>query len=223
MDQRLRAIYDAASNLFLTRGYANTQVSQIAEAANVATGTIYNLFQSKGAILTFVLMVTLDKNYLDEDMPLPVKEASTGTLVRHLAATTERVLRNLDARGQDNEPANSFIEMLSILFDDAAEYHVAFNIINRNGDVLGEVADVYRQAVDRLYHVVERNLLYYIARGEVREVDYPSLHIYNILESIVWWAMQVPYQVPQANISVAKAKEIALDVLTHAYLADPHT
>jgi AcrR family transcriptional regulator len=221
MDQRLKAVYDAASHLFLSRGYAHTQVSQIAEAANIATGTIYNLFTGKGSILTFVLLATLDKTYWEQELPLPIKEASTATVVRQLSAITDGVFSKIDARTPQNEPTSSFTEMLSILFDDAAEYQVAFNIINRNSEALGEIARHYARAVDRLYQVMERNLLYYIEVGEVRDVAFPALHLYNMLESIVWWAMQIPYQAGDMNIPVAKAKEIALDVLTHAYVTDP--
>ncbi len=46
MDKR-EAIYQAALNLFNTRGFYNTPVSEVSKAANVATGTIYHYFPSK--------------------------------------------------------------------------------------------------------------------------------------------------------------------------------
>jgi hypothetical protein len=68
---------------------------------------------------------------------------------------------------------------------------------------------------------MESDMRTYIARGEVRDVALPELHIHNILEGITWWAMYVPDQAPDLKLPVAKAKEIALDVLRHAYLTQP--
>jgi AcrR family transcriptional regulator len=44
-------IFDAAMRLFAERGYANTPVEEITEAADVAKGTFFNYFPSKEAIL----------------------------------------------------------------------------------------------------------------------------------------------------------------------------
>ncbi|HWC18560.1 MAG TPA: helix-turn-helix domain-containing protein [Terriglobales bacterium] len=44
-------IFEAAMRLFAERGYANTPVEEITEAADVAKGTFFNYFPSKEAIL----------------------------------------------------------------------------------------------------------------------------------------------------------------------------
>jgi AcrR family transcriptional regulator len=44
-------IFDAAMRLFAERGYANTPVEEITEAADVAKGTFFNYFPTKEAIL----------------------------------------------------------------------------------------------------------------------------------------------------------------------------
>jgi AcrR family transcriptional regulator len=221
MDRRLLSVYEAAGKLFANRGYATTQVSQIAEAAGIATGTVYALFAGKKAILTFVLLATLDPSHLDQEIELPVREASTETLMRHLSRILGDLFDTVGKRTDEGEPALSFSGMLGVLFDYVAAYHRAFNIINSHEDVLPELGRTYRRSVDRLYRLMERDMRTYIARGEVRDVALPELHIHNILEGITWWAMYVPDQAPDRKIPVVKAKEIALDVLCHAYLVQP--
>ncbi|AEH51316.1 TetR/AcrR family transcriptional regulator [Pseudothermotoga thermarum] len=51
-------ILQAAEKLFGSRGYKNTQVSDIAKAARVASGTVYVYFQSKEQILEELVMST---------------------------------------------------------------------------------------------------------------------------------------------------------------------
>lgn len=48
---RRSRIYETARQLFLEHGVANTTVEQIAEAADVASTTFFNHFQSKSAVL----------------------------------------------------------------------------------------------------------------------------------------------------------------------------
>lgn len=220
-DQRLKTVYDAASFLLIKQGYVNTQVSQIAKKANIATGTIYNLFTGKKSILDFVLLSTFDKHYLDGDIILPVKEVDSELIIQHLSQIAEKLFLKIERRTKDGEPLQSFVDMLSLVFDCTASYHVAFSIINDNRSVLVEVEKKYRQYVDHLCKVIEENLLYYIERGEVRKVELPGLHIRNIIEGITWWAMDLPYQEPGMTVPVSKAKGIALDILKHAYMKKP--
>lgn len=217
-DRRLRAVYDAASSLFVSRGYAGTQVSEIAERAGIATGSVYNLFASKAAILHFVLLGTLDTQYLDRDIPLPMAEAEHEAISGHLARVAEGLFSRIESSDAGSQ---SFADMLSILFNYAADYQVAFNIINDSRSGLCDIQLQYRRHVERLHHVVLTRLLGHIERGEVRPVEMPELHIRNILEGIIWWAMYLPHQAPGLELTPSKAKRIALDVLKHAYMTRP--
>jgi AcrR family transcriptional regulator len=57
---RTRArILDAASDLFLERGYARTTMKHIAERADVARDTVHAIFGNKARVLTALIDVRL--------------------------------------------------------------------------------------------------------------------------------------------------------------------
>lgn len=220
-DQRLQAVHDAAGFLFNKNGYANTQVSQIAEKANIATGTIYNLFSGKKSILHFVILATFDKNYLQGDIKLPVKEVDSEILIKYLYQILDKLFSKIERENNSGKVTISFTEMLSIIYDYAFKYQIAFNLISKNWDVLEKEYKSYMQCIDKLYEVIEENMAYYMEIGEVRKVEEVSLHIRNILEGITWWSMYLPYFHPDVQLPKNKAKKIGMDILTHAYLVNP--
>lgn len=217
-DQRFEKIYQSASKLLIKQGYKNTQVSDIAKDAGIATGSIYNLFAGKKAILTFVVYYNLMDGQIDISSPLaPV---DTSLMVERLKAIVDPFLEELQGLNKEGHPNLSFEEMLSTLFDLVAKYQQAFSIINDHKSVLAEVEAVYRRYVDELYRIILRNLEAYKKRGSIRSIDYLPLHIRNILEGITWWAMYVPYQDDMSSISITQeeAKTQALAVLTKGYI-----
>lgn len=216
LDTRLRDVFEAAGFLFVQQGYAKTQVSQIAEKARVATGTIYNLFSGKKALLHFVLLSTFDQSYLEREHTLPLREVEQEEIVKHLHLVAEALFAKIEVT-----PVPPFEDVFSTLFDYAASYQVAFNIINDNRHVLAEAERTYQHLVRHLHKVIEHNLIHCIERGEVRKIELPQLHVRNIIEVMIWWAMLLPYQAPDINVPVSKAKEISLDILKHAYLNKP--
>jgi len=220
-DQRLKEVYDAASFLFIKKGYLNTQVSEVANRAGIATGTIYNLFSGKKALLHFVILATFDKDYMNGDISLPIKEVEDELIIKKLCEILDQLFSQIERKTEDGEPAQSFIDLLSVIFDYAANYQVAFNLINDNWNVLQKIEERYRQYVNRLYDLLEKKLEYYIKQGEVREIEEPGLHLRNIFEGITWWSMYIPYQHPEKKIPITQAKRIALNILEHAYLINP--
>ncbi|MCR2813175.1 TetR/AcrR family transcriptional regulator [Microbacterium sp. zg.Y1090] len=62
------AVTRAAVDLFAQRGYANTSVQQIVEAAGVTKGAMYHYFESKDDLLFGIYdrLLTLQKGRLDE-------------------------------------------------------------------------------------------------------------------------------------------------------------
>ena len=182
----------------------------------MATGTIYNLFSGKKSILHFVLLSTFDQEYLKNDVTLPVKEVEISLLRKYLQKHANDLFSKIEFV---NKKMNiSFLEMISLIFDNTSLYHVAYNLINYNNDVLGELSEDYGGYVRKLHKCILTNMMYYIEQGEVRQIELPFLHIQNIVEGITWWSMSIPYQELQIEIPVEKAKEILLDILKHAYL-----
>lgn len=71
-----KAILEASYNLFTEKGYHETTIDDIAYAAKVGKGTIYNYFADKEAILTFLIDNTMRnalKNLNKIDIATPVK------------------------------------------------------------------------------------------------------------------------------------------------------
>jgi len=62
---RRDALLDAASELFSTRGFEAVTVNEIALSADLATGTVYNYFPTKTALLLAILSADLDAMLLE--------------------------------------------------------------------------------------------------------------------------------------------------------------
>jgi AcrR family transcriptional regulator len=54
------AVVDAASAMFERRGFEETRIDEIAEAADIAVGTVYNHFPTKSDILLAVLLTDVE-------------------------------------------------------------------------------------------------------------------------------------------------------------------
>jgi AcrR family transcriptional regulator len=69
---RVEKILEAASKLFAEKGFHRTTTKEIAEAADVAEGTLYNYFDNKNELLFEILGHLRDsqtlKSHLDEDV-----------------------------------------------------------------------------------------------------------------------------------------------------------
>lgn len=63
-----RAVIDAASALFIRRGYSGTTIEAISDAADVPQATVYRLFSSKQGILKAIIDVSI----AGDDDPIPV-------------------------------------------------------------------------------------------------------------------------------------------------------
>src|SRR5690554_5838497 len=103
-DQRLKEVYDAASFLFIKKGYLNTQVSEVANRAGIATGTIYNLFSGKKALLHFVILATFDKDYMNGDISLPIKEVEDELIIKKLCEILDQLFSQIERKTEDGEP-----------------------------------------------------------------------------------------------------------------------
>lgn len=83
-------IYNVASNLFLEKGYEATTLKDIAEAADVSTGTLYRYFPSKGDFLVEIGRASVEHlTAFAEELPedMPVVEAVMAVLLEDIRGT----------------------------------------------------------------------------------------------------------------------------------------
>ncbi|HEY5563629.1 MAG TPA: TetR/AcrR family transcriptional regulator [Clostridiaceae bacterium] len=219
---QLKLIYKEAGYLFTVKGYGGTQISQIAKAVGIATGSIYNIFKSKKAVLTFVLRCSLDKEYIESNITFPIEEMNTRELINIFHSNIEKGFELINLSTTHGTVKPGFKDMLSNLFDLEAEYRVAFNVINANYDIdcVKELASLFYFSKARMLEVFEKNIDIYIKNGEVRNISYPKLHIESLTEIIAWWAMHIGDRNPDISVETSKAKEIAIDLVMRAYASD---
>jgi len=81
-------ILDAAYNLFINKGYWDTKIIDIAEAAGIGKGTVYEYFESKDAIFLELFKTKVASGYgiLSElpDKKFPVRTKSENTWTSNL-------------------------------------------------------------------------------------------------------------------------------------------
>ena len=65
IERRRHEIVKAAAQVFAEKGYANTTTKELAEAADMAEGTLYNYFEGKRGIL---LAIFKDEAEIEETL-----------------------------------------------------------------------------------------------------------------------------------------------------------
>lgn len=74
-EQKRKAIAKSTCALFTEKGYVNITISQIAKAANIGKGTVYEYFENKEEIL-FELMACLQEDY-DQKLEQKLEQKSS--------------------------------------------------------------------------------------------------------------------------------------------------
>ena len=218
-DPRLYRIYFHAGRLFNTKRYANTKVAEIAAAAGVASGTIYNLFTSKKAILTFVIRASLDKDYLNSDIQAPVEEADMTLLLTLWSRFYDKVIHIMQITDASGHIIKDFQQMIFELFDSSADTLLGTNNIEYNAGILRELANAFFPAREEYFRTMEKNLITYMNAGEIRQLDYPRIHVQSIIDILTWWAMNAYIVMPDLHVPRESARKIAVDLLARAYLS----
>ncbi|MDL2289490.1 TetR/AcrR family transcriptional regulator [Clostridia bacterium OttesenSCG-928-F22] len=214
-DLRLEKVYKAASKLFIEKGFSGTQVAEIAREANVATGTMYNLFASKKAIFCFVLHGATDEAFLQQEIELPYQDEDISFAEKMMDKSEEGIQNALDT---ERYPPESFEMMLQQFYDAMKKWSDAIHLLERNFTLFPGMRQKYYGVKGRMFAKLTANMKQFTAKGDIRKVEYPELHAQNIIETLAWWAMHIKVWMPHIPVPDEKAKEIAIDNVMRMYL-----
>ncbi|MBU5361127.1 TetR/AcrR family transcriptional regulator [Enterococcus raffinosus] len=219
MENRLELIYDAASQLFINKGYGRTQIRDIAKEIGLSTGMIYQYFSGKRDILSFILKGTIDPSFFEQELHYPIDSTLFDNLEDEIMETFEQNQGNFDGHLKNQAVDYPLKAMLSDAFDIVSNYAVSCLIIEHNGEDLKELSFYYRDYRKRFLFQIQQYIELYIEKEEFRKVENTFYTARAVTESLAWWGMHIRYDAfePDRALSRGKAKEICLDLLLHAY------
>jgi AcrR family transcriptional regulator len=224
---RFQLLLDAAVRVFIARGFRRTQMSDIAHAAKVSQGTLYNYFESKEALFYLILDRAFTEPPAPEASDFPI---ATQNFDIFFARLRDRLLNDLRLRELDRaltrrkvEDARGELEaVLREYYDMVARLRRGFDLIERSAIDIPEFGRLIyverrRLIIDRLTRYLESR----IAMGHIRPLPSPATAARFILETIVWFARHRHNTPDSSMITDEAAFATTTDLLLHGLLLDP--
>ena len=219
MENRLKLFYDAGTRLFINKGFARTQIKDVAREIGLSTGMLYQYFTSKRDILSFILKGTIEPAVLEQNYEYPITSKSFKDLDDEIKAAFEVNQAQLGIHLSDQAEGYSLAYMFSDAYDVIAKYGVGCLVIEHNTEDLEELAGYYREYRRRYFEQIKQYVEIYIEKGEFRKVDDVFYTTRAIVEIMAWWSMHIMNDAfdIDTTITKGKAKAICMDVLLNAY------
>lgn len=214
---RLEKIYQEAGRLFLTKGYANTKMAEIAKASGIAVGTMYSAFTGKDAVFSFVLHATLKPEYFSGDVTLPLKAAAASELIPLLTELDKILTSIMDIIDDKGNICKSFPALTGELFDFFANYLFATDNIKKNAEIYPELRKVYFPSEKWYFQKLNACLKRYMETGQIRTFDHVMAHASYLTDTMSWWALNANMQNPHDPVPSDMAKEICIGIIQRAY------
>lgn len=219
MENRLKLFYNAGSRLFINKGFARTQIKDIAKEIGLSTGMLYQYFTSKRDILSFIMKCTIDPSVLEQDYEYPITTNLFGNLDDEIKTAFETNQAQLGIHLADKAAGYALAKMFSDAYDVIAKYGVGCLVIEHNTEDLAELASYYRDYRRRYFEQVKEYVEIYIEKEEFRKVDDVYYSTRAIVEIMAWWGMHINNDAFEIDDTITqdKAKAICMDVLLNAY------
>lgn len=223
-DDRFHELIQAATAVFLEKGYQRTQMSDVAERLGVAKGTVYLYVESKEALFEAVLEHADAPGPIATPAKLPIATPRAGATLRkvreriaeagalpRLAAALQRK-RVTDVGGELEAIVRELYAML-------ARHRVGIKLIDRCAHDYPELASVwYGSGRVGLLALLERYLVDRARRRALRPPRDPALTARMLLETTVYWAVHRHWDASPQAFDEKTVEATTVDFIAHALL-----
>lgn len=223
---QLERLLDAAGRVFAGKGLRRARMSEIADAAGVAPGTLYHYFENKEALFYYVLERGTGAGEAVIPEPLPVPDPGRerlGKLLESRAAGARR-LPSLDRaleRGRVEDAAAELGEVVEELYDRIERGRKAANVIEASTLDQPELSEIWfggvrRDLINRLSQYIER----LAGLGHFRAQRDPKVAARFVLETCVYFARKRHGDPqPEDLADSASVRATVIDLIVHSLVA----
>jgi Transcriptional regulator len=189
-DAKLKNIFESACTLFINSGYSETKMKDIAKLSDISVGSLYDLFDSKRALLDFIFLANLDKNNLTSQHDFPLHELSTNYLIKITKSTYETYTEQLNSKLLATDNSYSLETLIFDLFDIFKIYGRYFLILEKNPTIDYQLLNLYEKYRKTLYN----NIATYLKRNEnIRQTSDSKYDSMMIVDLVFWWSTHKKY------------------------------
>jgi AcrR family transcriptional regulator len=219
---RLRDLIQAASRIFLEKGYRQAQVADVARHMGIAPGTVYLYAESKEALFDLAIRASLTPELLDSPLALPVRTPPPGSTLQFIreALQAEAVFPALDRALQSPGPSppRELEEITRELFARTSARWQALKLMERCALDWPELAQLwFGDHRLRLLRGLSRYLRERMAEGRLRPAPDPDAAARLILEMVAAFALHCRTEPPPAALDLGIAEETVVDAVVNAY------
>ena len=145
---RFQQLVDCATHVFIERGYAHTQMADVAEAMGVGKGTLYLYVESKEALFDLVVRSADAEHPLTTPLKLPLPTPRPGATLQHVR---KRVAKQpplpalLAALGRKRvaDPRAELTEIVREMYHTLSTNRRAIKLMDRSAQFHPELAAVW--------------------------------------------------------------------------------
>jgi AcrR family transcriptional regulator len=163
-------ILEAAKDLFVERGFANTKVADICERADVAQKTFFNHFATKQDVLREVARAAFDELNVAVEAALKAERTTAARLAHFFADVAGRMEQGGAMQRELVTELVHTVHGMPEKSDHARRLHAAFDVLVREGLAAGELTR--RHAPETLTQMILGT--YYVLMFDYANLDdYP--------------------------------------------------
>jgi AcrR family transcriptional regulator len=223
-ENRFDELVDAAAEVFIQRGYRQTQMADVAEAVGVAKGTIYGYVESKEALFALCLRWADRKDSVPKPDVLPIPTPLPGELAARIERQLSRtaispLLAAALERERADDPRAELTALIRETYDVMERGRHIIKMLDRAADH-PEVGRIWQRvgradARDAMTRYIEKRA----AAGQLRPIENPRLAARTVIETCATWAVHIYWDRSPEDYDRIEARENAIDFLVRALLA----
>lgn len=220
-EARFDELVDAATEVFIARGYRLTQMSDVAKAVGVAKGTLYGYVESKEALFSLCLAHADRTQPLPHPAVLPVPAPRRGALrasVKQLTSdeSVSPALEDALKQARVDDPRAELEGIVREFYVTLERFCCSIKLVDRCSDYPELQAIWQAEGREAPRAALTRYLETRMQAGQLRKMPSVQLAARMIVEVCTTWAIHIKWDRSPEAFDPSEARENAIAFLVNA-------